>query len=739
MHLPQIIIDLAVILAVAGVVSIIFQRIRQPLVLGYIVAGFLVGPHTPPFSFVSDLPNIQVWAEIGVVFLMFSLGLEFSFRRLLRVGVSAGVTATLQVGLMGIGGAVIARLLGWTPIESLFFGAMTSISSTTIIIKALDELRLKSRRFAEMILGILIVEDLYAILILVGFSTALSGKEFSGLVLLQAAGKLFLIVGAWFFAGYMVVPRLIRQISRLGTDETLLIMSTALCLGLVVFAAHFDYSIALGAFIMGSILAESSESHRIEELIKPLRDIFGAVFFVSVGMMLNPSDLWNFKGTILLTTAFVIVGNMLINSAGALLTGQTLRTAVQVGMGLGQIGEFSFIIVGLGLSLGVVSRDLYSVAVATSLLTAFTTPYMIKRSHSVAIALENRMPPGLASFLNRYMLYWEQIGREQERRAVFYRALIRWFLNALVVTIVTIICAEALLPLVQDKLPWPELAGWSAALLLTAPFIWAMFTSFSRLQPGQTHEKNARFSRYNATVFFSRLITIAWLGILSLEFFSAEYAALVTFVALAVFSFLFYRRLEDSYHWFEEKFLKTFEKEEPAARNVDIANNLAPWDAHLVRLKVHPNAEIAGRTLQDIQLRNKYGVSVVAVRRGRDEIVAPMPEFMLFPQDELFVLGTDEQIEQCRPMIDKADPAQDFSRPNFELRSYAVGVDSPFARKSIRNARIRDDFHAMVVGIQRGEQRIISPDSDLQLNEGDIIWLVGSTERLDQLDRTLKT
>lgn len=738
MHLPQLIVDLAIILAVAGVVSIVFQRIRQPLVLGYIVAGFLVGPHTPPFSFVSDLPSIQVWAEIGVVFLMFSLGLEFSFRRLLRVGVSAGVTATLQVVLMFFGGAVMARLLGWSPVESLFFGAMVSVSSTTIIIKALDELRLKSRRFAEMILGILIVEDLYAILILVGFSTALGGKEFSGLVLLQAAGKLFLIVGAWFFVGYMVVPRLIRHVSRLGSDETLLIVSAALCLGLVVFAAHFEYSIALGAFIMGSILAESSEVHRIDELIKPLRDVFGAVFFVSVGMMLIPSDLWAFKGTILLTTAFVIIGNMLINTTGALITGQTVRTAVQVGMGLGQIGEFSFIIITLGLSLGVVSHDLYSVAVATSLLTAFTTPYMIQRSHSVAVAIESRLPPSVLGFLNRYILYWEQIGREQERRIVFYRALIRWFLNALIVTIVTIICAEVLMPLIQDKLPWPELAGWSAALLLTAPFIWAMLTAFSRLQPHQLSSQNVSTSRYNATVFFTRLVTIAWLGILSLEFFSLEYAALVTFMALVIFSFLFYRRLEESYHWFETRFLKTFEKEDPAPRNVDIASNLAPWDAHLVRLKIHPNAEIAGRSLQDVQLRNKYGVSVVAVRRGRDEIIAPMPEFQLFPQDELFVLGTDEQIDQCRPMIDKADPAQGAVRPSFELRSYVIDEKSQFAGKTIRNARIRDDFHSMVVGIQRGEHRFISPDSHMPLENGDIIWLVGSIEHLDALDQALK-
>jgi monovalent cation:H+ antiporter-2, CPA2 family len=719
-HLPQLIHDLAVILAVAGVVAFIFQRIRQPVVLGYIVAGIIVGPHTPPYAFVLDLPSIKVWGEIGVIFLMFSLGLEFSFRRLMRVGLSVAVTAVVEISFMMLIGFTVGRLMGWTTPQSLFLGAIISISSTTIIIKALDEMGLKTRRFAENILGVLVVEDLFAVMILVAFTLGFSRDEFSGLVLLGAAGQLILIVGSWFIVGYFLVPWMVAHAARIGTDETLLIIAAGFCFGLVVFASRFNYSPALGAFIMGSIMAESSDSHRIEVLIRPLRDLFAAVFFVSIGMTFDITVVWENKFLALLLSAAVILGKTAGVTLGQLFTGQRFRTALQVGMGLGQIGEFSFIIAGLGLSLGVIDSTIFSVAIAVSIITAFTTPYMIKGSHKLAVSLENRFPLNVQNILNRYALYWEQLGRERESRRLVYNALFRWLINAILVTVVTILLSELLLPSLGYDLKW---IGWTMALLLTAPFVWGMLTSFSRIsQKG-----------YGATVFVSRLIAITWLGVLSLEYFEFQYAILGVLMAIVVFSFLFYRRLEESYQWFESRFLKTFQDSVPTARPSDISHSLAPWDAHLVRLKVHPNAEVVGQTLQSIQLRNIYGVSIVAIRRGREDIVAPMPTFQIYPQDELFVLGSDDEVEACRSIIDKADPTLFISSPNFELRSIVIGEKSPYARMTIRETRIRDDFHSMVVGVQRGEMRLISPDSDMALNLGDVVWLVGTVQNLDAL------
>lgn len=720
MHLPQLIHDLAVILAVAGLVAFLFQRIRQPVVLGYIVAGIIVGPHTPPYAFVLDLPSIKVWGEIGVIFLMFSLGLEFSFRRLMKVGLSVGITAIVEVSFMMLFGFTVAQLLGWGASQSLFLGAMLAISSTTIIIKALDEMQLKTRRFAENIFGVLVVEDLFAVMILVAFTLGFSHGEFSGLALLSAAGQLVLIVGSWFIVGYFVVPWLVAHAAKTGTDETLLITSSALCFGLVVFANRFDYSPALGAFIMGSIMAESSDSHRIEDLIRPLRDLFAAVFFVSVGMMFDVKVVWENKFLVPLLSLIVIFGKTFGVTMGQLFTGQRFRTALQVGMGLGQIGEFSFIIAGLGLALGVIDSTIFSVTIAVSIVTAFTTPYMIRNSHTLAVYLEKRFPFKVQHILNRYALFWEALGRERDSKSLVFQALFRWFINALLVTVVTIVISELLLPSMGDELRW---LGWTVALLVTAPFVWGMLTSFSRIsQKG-----------YGATVFVSRVIAISWLGILSLEFFSFEYAIFGVLFFVVIFSVLFYRRLEESYHWFETRFLQTFEDTPPTARASDIANALAPWDARLVRLKVHPNAEVVGQTLQNVQLRNIYGVSVVAIRRGREDIAAPKPTFQIFPQDELFVLGSEEEVEACRSIIEKADPTLFITNPTFEMRSIVIGENSPYARMTIRETRIRDDFHSMVVGIQRGEKRLISPDSDLTLNTSDVVWIVGTVENLDAL------
>ncbi|MEQ1878438.1 MAG: cation:proton antiporter, partial [Bdellovibrionia bacterium] len=569
----------------------------------------------------------------------------------------------------------------------------------------------------------LVVEDLFAVMILVAFTLGFSKGEFSGLVLLGAAGQLFLIVGSWFIVGYFAVPWLVSHAARIGTDETLLIVSAGLCFALVVFAGHFNYSPALGAFIMGSIMAESSDSHRVEMLIRPLRDLFAAVFFVSVGMMLDPGVLWENKFLVPLLVATVILGKTIGVTLGQLFTGQRFRTALQVGMGLGQIGEFSFIIAGLGLSLGVIDSTLYSVAVAVSIVTAFTTPYMIRFSHSLAVAVEKRFPPKLGGALNRYALYWDEISRARESKSLLYSALFRWLLNTILVTVVTILVSERLLPALGEDLQW---IGWTAALFLSAPFIWGMLTSFSRI------------AAFKATVFSFRVVTLMWLGILSLEFFSFQYALLGILCAVILISIMFYRRLEESYHWFENRFLSAFEDSAPTARAKDIAQSLAPWDAHLVRLKVHPNAEIVGQSLQAIQLRNVYGVSVVAIRRGNEDTVAPMSDFRIYPQDELFVLGSDEQIDACRSIIDKADPSIFISNPTFELRSFVIEDQSPYARMTIRETRIRDTFHSMVVGIQRGETRLVSPDSDLPLQIGDVVWLVGVTKNLDSLIEKLK-
>jgi CPA2 family monovalent cation:H+ antiporter-2 len=386
MHLLPLIQDLAVILGIASLVSFISQRIKQPVVLGYLIAGIIVGPYTPPFSFVLDLPGIHTWAELGVILLMFSLGIEFSLKKLACNGKTAVFTGLFEaIFMLGLGFAA-GRIVGWSIIDSIFLGAILSISSTAIIIKAIEELNLKAKPSSKLIFGILIVEDLVGILILAALPLFSVHERFEGFALAWAGGKLIFIVSCWLSVGYLVIPKLTNYVGKRMNDEMLTIFSLALCLGLVVFSAQLSYPVALGAFIMGSILAESKESIRIENLIKPLHDLFGAVFFVSIGMLLNPADILDNWRMILALSILTIIGKIVSTVIGTKVTGQDLRTSIQVGFSLAQIGEFSFIIAGLGLELGVMRPSLYPIAVSISVITTFTTPYLIRLSEKITIA-----------------------------------------------------------------------------------------------------------------------------------------------------------------------------------------------------------------------------------------------------------------------------------------------------------------------------------------------------------------
>jgi len=427
MHLPPLIYDLAVILAVAGIMSFLFQWIKQPVVLGYIAAGVIVGPYTPPFVLVGDIEGIRTWAELGVVFLMFTLGLEFSFRKLISVGVTASITAALEVGFFLISGHYLGVLFGWSSMDGLFLGAMLAISSTTIIIKALEELKLKNHRFARLIFGVLIVEDLFAILLLVALTTIATTKVFSPMALASATLNLFFVVGSWFVTGYFLVPKLITLVAKKKNNEMLTLISIGLCLLLVVLANHLGYSPALGAFIMGSILAETKLIHQIENLMIPLRDLFGAIFFVSIGMLIDPQALWEHRIVIGILCTVTIIGKIFITASGALVSGQSFRNSLQVGFGLAQIGEFSFIIATLGKTLNATSEKLYPIGVAVSMVTTFATPYLIKYSGPVSIWAEYHLPIKVKRQLGRYTSWWDYRRAASKKSGGHLLAPFKWF------------------------------------------------------------------------------------------------------------------------------------------------------------------------------------------------------------------------------------------------------------------------------------------------------------------------
>jgi CPA2 family monovalent cation:H+ antiporter-2 len=391
-HLPNLVYDLALILITAGVVTVLFKWLKQPVVLGYIVAGFLVGPHLNLLPSVIDVESITSWSEIGIIFLLFALGLEFRFKKLLEVGKPALISALINMSaMMGIG-FMSGMLLGWTSLESIFLGGMLSMASTTIIIKAFNDMNKQHERFAGIVFGILIIEDLAAILMMVLFSTIAVSRTFEGIQLLESLFKLIFFIIIWFVTGIFIIPTVLKKLKKHLNDETLLILSVGLCLGMVLFAYTVGFSAALGAFIMGSILAETTESKRIEHLVLPLKNLFGAVFFVSVGMMIAPEMIVEYIIPILILTAVVLVGRILFATVGVLISGESLKVSMQSGFSLAQIGEFSFIIAALGIQLGVIGAFVYPVIVAVSVITTFTTPYGIRYSESIYHKIEKLIP-----------------------------------------------------------------------------------------------------------------------------------------------------------------------------------------------------------------------------------------------------------------------------------------------------------------------------------------------------------
>lgn len=383
-HTVTLVQDFAVILGLGSLVSLLFQRIKQPVVLGYLVAGIVAGPYTPPFSLVLDLDGVRIWAELGVILLMFTLGLEFNLVELRRIGRTALVTGPFETLVMLVLGTVSGSMMGWSNTDSLYLGAILSISSTTIIIKTIDELGIKSHPFVRQIFGILIVEDVLGILILIAFTMLSYRGQITGWDLLTSGMQLLLVVAGWLALGLLVVPRLVDYVGRTSGDEAMVLLTLALSLGLGAISQSLHYSGALGSFVMGVLISESRELARIERLILPIRNIFATVFFVSIGMLLNPVDIITHWQAVLIISVITVLGKIAGSAAGARMTGQSWKTSLQIGLGLAQIGEFSFIIAGLGVSLGKVSPMLYSLAVAVSIITTFTTPYLIR----VALALK---------------------------------------------------------------------------------------------------------------------------------------------------------------------------------------------------------------------------------------------------------------------------------------------------------------------------------------------------------------
>ncbi|MDR0542633.1 MAG: cation:proton antiporter [Dysgonamonadaceae bacterium] len=743
-ELSPLIVNLALILGVAGILSLLFKWLKQPVVLAYIVAGILLS------FIISEPENIETWAEIGIIFLLFGLGLEFSFKKLMKVGSTALIaTIIIVVSMIGLG-YLTGLCFGWSHLTSLFLGAMLCMSSTMIIIKVYDDLHLTNKGFAGIVLGILIIEDLVAVLLMVLLSTIAVSQRFEGMEMLFSLFKLVAFLLFWFLLGTYLIPTVLRKMKRFFNDETLLIFSLALCLGMVYLATRAGFSAALGAFIMGSILAETLDSERIEKLTLPIKDLFGAIFFVSVGMMMQLSVLGEYMAPILIISMVVIFGQVFFATSGVLLAGQNLRTAISSSFSLTQIGEFSYIIGSLGLALGVIEVSLYQIIVSVSVITIFATPFVMRLADPAYRFLERRLPENWQNFLNKNASGAHPLNQNNLWKK-FLQSLMMYTIIYFILCITIVFFALRYgAPLIQQYVPGIKGNLIAAVLILglISPFLRIIIvsqdesTEFLRLWKANKSYRGPLIS----TIVIRILLCAGLIMYILLSLFHTQSMVAFALAMAILFLFLASRRLRNQTIKMERRFkmnLNEKEQYEQSKKPVSegFTNHLLERDLHLSDFRILPYYSIVGKTLKELKFRQSYGVNVVTIVREGFRLNIPNGDERIYPNDHLIVLGTDKQMELFQLQIEeKKKKYVDYQKEAADsvcLRQIEIESDSQLIGKNIKTSGIQEDYDGLVVGIERNNCSMQNPGLDLVFEEGDILWLVGEDKNIKRLKNNL--
>lgn len=745
-HLPTLIADLALILISASIITLLFKWLKQPLVLGYIVAGLLAGPYVHIFPTVGDIANINIWAEIGVVFLLFALGLEFSFKKLINVGSTAFITATTEVISMLLIGYMVGYLLGWGTMNSIFLGGMLSMSSTTIIIKAFNDLGLRSQRFTGIVFGTLVVEDLIAILMMVLLSTMAVSKDFVGEELLVSVLKVVFFLILWFLIGIFILPAFLKKAKKLMNNETLLIVSLGLCLGMVVLATYTGFSAALGAFIMGSILAETIEAEHIEHIIQPVKDLFGAIFFVSVGMLVNPAVLVEYAWPVIIITLVTIIGKAIFSSLGVLLSGESLNISIKSGFSLAQIGEFAFIIAGLGVSLKVLDPFISPIIVAVSVITTFTTPYFIRLANPFAEWLYKVLPPKVQEMLARYASGKKTVNHDSDWKKLLKNIVGRVIIYSVLLTAIWLLSVKTLYPAVSELFTpvtiWVNLAMCLATLLLMTPFLWALISNkynSSAIFLKLWEDENYNHGRLVALVLFRVSVAIFFISAVVISYFHLNIGIGVVIAVAVVALILILREDLTQYSRLETHFLTNLNLREEVAKKhhplkTSFNSEFNNKDIELTSVVVSPYSRYIGKSLGELSFRQEFGVNVVAIVRGDLKIYIPKSSERIYPQDKLAVVGTDRQLQKFRDEIESPQGVPDTEKmyQEMNLHSFTVNEAFHFLDKSIVQSRLGEKYDSIVVAIERNGE-LVPLDKDVTFLLGDLVWFVGEREKIRQL------
>ena len=763
-HLPTIITDLSLILILASIFSVLCKILKQPVVLGYIVAGLLAGPHISLIPTVQP-ENISTWADIGVIFLLFGMGLEFSFKKMMSIGNVGGKAMLFEVLTLSVFGFAIGRLMGWNVIDSMLLGGMLTMSSTAIIVKAFNDMGLQKEKFAGIVFGILVFEDLFAILLMVILSTFAVSRSFEGSELAMMVARLGFFLVMWFVCGIYLIPTLLKKIKKYLNSETLLLVAMGLCFLMVVLATKAGFSSALGAFIMGSILAETIELENIEKVIQPIKDFFGAIFFVSVGMMVDPQVLFDNFSTVIIIAAASIAGKMIFTTTGVRLAGESMKTAVQSGFSLAQMGEFSFIIASMGMSLGVTSASIYPIVIAVSVITTFTTPYTIKLALPAYHVLESVLPNSLTDKLNK-----REDKKAGEKESQWKQLLMSYFFNLAIFSAICLsvyfVSAAFLLPLCAtfDNLDFGHIIFSFVSIIAMSPFLIGMVRnrgrqSFLFLSLWSSHNNN----RY----FLTAMIGLRWVVAIVFLFMTIKLywnisSVVIVVVALVVFAFIFQNKnLQKGYWKLEARFVKNFNQRQIEMRlnqnskqegNMHELDNLHWIDKNLYvsTYLVQKGGVVENKTLKELNLRKVYDIIIVAVTRNGKQINFPDGDFRLEVNDTLLALGQIQKLKNAQ--IDYKGIDLDYSKVinlhDFTLKQQAdkhssikcmtfiIGENSSWIDKNLYDAQLNRKTNCLVVGIERGDVPIPNPSSHVRFKKDDMVWVMGDDKSLYKLLET---
>lgn len=749
-ELPALFSDLALILVTAGVTTILFKWLKQPLVLGYIIAGFLIGPYMTLFPGINDHESVHLWSEIGMVFLLFAIGLEFSFKKLKKVAGTVGITALTELISMCIIGFFLGKLLGWSQMDSIFLGCMLAMSSTTIIAKAFEDLKLTREKFTQGVIGVLVVEDLAAILMMVILSTIAVSTSFNGAELAMSVVKLVFFLLIFYIGGMFLIPSFLKLIRRFMSEETLTVVAVGLCFFMVWLATKFGFSSALGAFLMGSILAETLEAEMVHKLTKPIKDLFGAVFFVSVGMMVNPSILVQYWWQILVITIVVILLKSLSSGVGMLLAGNNLKDSVCAGVCFGQIGEFSFIIATVGMSFGVIDDFLYPIIVSVSIITTFITPYAIKSGSPLYSWMDKKIPAKWKETMeNKNKGIKTKAGEKVTMRAFLIRQLKNIVIYSSITFAVMWLCF-GLAAIINQYVPMPfgNIIGIALTIVITSPFVWALAFRHKKNDTRDKLQENSKFSDSAVQLSFivGFLIALGFEWNMIHHFFSKSFWASMNldggipaiWVALifAIGVTLLLRVISPAMKWYkriENNFLENMNKRQ--SQQTIIVPEILQENFTLEKMELSVKSPYVGKTIKETDFRDNYNISVVCVERGDEITNLPDKDFVLYPHDEITFVGSEAHLNLLKSRVIIEDEILIKEKPESDVALHEVDIaeNDPFLGMMLRETKLRERHFAMVVAVERDGDFILNPSANIRFEVGDHVWFVSTTEKAKEL------